>query len=139
VDRFEEYAVIVKHNDDGREERLPADVVIFATGFGSLDQWVADICGHDVANAVGRTWGLGLGHKPKDPGPWEGELRNMWKPVAVDGIWFQGGNLAQSRHYSRYLALQLAARYMGVETNVYGIPHPTPPATVTNESERTQS
>ena len=59
-----------------------------------------------------QTWGLGLDYKPdKDPGPWTGELRNMWKPTHVDGLWFHGGNLAQCRHYSKFLALQLAARY----------------------------
>jgi putative flavoprotein involved in K+ transport len=128
VDRFDDSNVVVKHiDDDGSQERLPADMIVYATGFGTMDQWVAKICGRKVANEVGRTWGLGLGHKSKDPGPWEGELRNMWKPVAINGLWFQGGNLAQNRHYSRFLALQLAARYNGIETNVYGIPKPTPP------------
>jgi len=86
---------------------------------------VSEIRGKDIAERVGRTWGLGMGTS-KDPGPWEGELRNMWKPTTVDGLWFQGGNLAQNRHYSRYLALQLAARYRGFETNVYGVPEATP-------------
>ena len=59
-----------------------------------------------------KTWGLGLDYKPdKDPGPWTGELRNMWKPTRIDGLWFHGGNLAQCRHYSKFLALQLATRY----------------------------
>jgi putative flavoprotein involved in K+ transport len=30
--------------------------------------------------------------------------------------------LAQSRHYSRYLALQLKARLEGIATPVYGVP-----------------
>jgi putative flavoprotein involved in K+ transport len=46
--------------------------------------------------------------------PWEGELRNMWKPTAQPGLWFHGGNLMQSRHYSLYLALQLKARVEGM-------------------------
>jgi putative flavoprotein involved in K+ transport len=136
VERLESDAVIARSivdNDDNvgtrpAEERLPADLIVYATGFDTMDQWVSEICGPDVAQAVGRTWGLGLGHNDKDPGPWEGELRNMWKPTTVDGLWFQGGNLAQNRHYSRYLALQLAARYDGLETNVYGTPTPTRPA-----------
>ena len=32
-----------------------------------------------------------------DPAPWEGELRNMWRPTAQRGLWFSGGNLAQAR------------------------------------------
>jgi putative flavoprotein involved in K+ transport len=33
-----------------------------------------------------------------------------------------GGNLSQARHYSRLVALQLAARYDGLPTPVYS-PH----------------
>ena len=33
-----------------------------------------------------------------------------------------GGNLAQARHYSRYLALQLKARLERVPTPVYALP-----------------
>lgn len=58
----------------------------------------------------------------KDPGPWEGEERNMWKPTAVKSLWFHGGNLHQSRHYSLYLSLQLKARFESLDTPVYGIP-----------------
>lgn len=74
----------------------------------------------EVAHKVGRCWGLGSG-TPYDPGPWEGELRNMWKPTHQTGLWFHGGNLMQSRHYSRYLALQLKARMENIATPVYGI------------------
>lgn len=99
-------------------EALPCDVLVYATGYGSMNNFVADIVSPEVADAVGKVWGLGAGTK-KDPGPWEGELRNMWKPTAVEGLWFQGGNLAQSRHYSRFVALQLQARYLGHPTPVY--------------------
>jgi len=43
----------------------------------------------------------------------------MWKPTAVDGLWFMGGNLQQARHYSRFLALQLQGRWLGYQTPVY--------------------
>ena len=43
----------------------------------------------------------------------------QWKPTAVEGLWFHGGNLHQSRHYSQFLALQLKARYEGIPTPVY--------------------
>jgi putative flavoprotein involved in K+ transport len=39
----------------------------------------------------------------------------MWKPTRQTGLWFHGGNLAQSRQYSRYLALQLKARFENVD------------------------
>jgi putative flavoprotein involved in K+ transport len=69
---------------------------------------------------VGKCWGLGS-DTTKDPGPWEGELRNMWKPTAQENLWFHGGNLHQSRHYSQFLSLQLKARMEGIETPVYGM------------------
>lgn len=115
VDRLTEDSVILA---DGTE--LPADVVVYATGFGSMNGWAADLIGQDVADKVGKVWGLGSG-TTKDPGPWEGEQRNMWKPTQQENLWFHGGNLHQSRHYSLYLALQLKARYVGLATPVYGL------------------
>ena len=58
-----------------------------------------------------RAWGTRY-----DPGPWVGELRNMWKPTQQPGLWFHGGNLMQSRLYSLYLALQLKARMEDIES-----------------------
>jgi putative flavoprotein involved in K+ transport len=104
--------------DDGTE--LPADLVVYATGYGSMNGWAADLISQEVADKVGKCWGLGS-DTTKDPGPWEGEQRNMWKPTQVDHLWFHGGNLHQSRHYSLYLALQLKARYEGIPTPVYGL------------------
>ncbi|WP_052863058.1 flavin-containing monooxygenase [Streptomyces niger] len=103
---------------DGTE--LDADLIVYATGYGSMNGWVADLCGQEMADRVGKCWGLGS-DTTKDPGPWEGEQRNMWKPTQQPGLWFHGGNLHQSRHYSLYLALQLKARYEGLPTPVYGL------------------
>ncbi len=100
---------------------LPADVIVYATGFGSMNGWAADLIGQDVADKVGKCWGIGS-NTTKDPGPWVGEQRNMWKPTRQNGLWFHGGNLHQSRHYSQYLSLQLKARMEGIPTPVYGIP-----------------
>ena len=92
---------------------IEADLIVYATGFGSMEEWVARLIGDDVAAKIGRCWGYGSGFKG-DPGPWEGELRNMWKPTAQEGLWFMGGNLAQVRFYSRLLGLQLKARFEGL-------------------------
>ena len=102
---------------DGSE--LPADLIVYATGYGSMNGWVAKLVSQEVADRVGKCWGLGSG-TTKDPGPWEGELRNLWKPTAQPGLWFHGGNLHQSRHYSLFLALQLKARLEGIPTPVIG-------------------
>ena len=103
---------------DGTE--LTADLIIFATGYGSMNGWAAQLISQEVADKVGKCWGLGSGTK-YDPAPWQGELRNMWKPTQQRGLWFHGGNLAQSRFYSLSLGLQIKARLEGVveETAVY--------------------
>jgi len=103
---------------DGAE--LPADLVVLATGYGPMNDWAAQLISPEVADRVGKCWGLGSDTK-NDPGPWEGELRNMWKPTQQPGLWFHGGNLMQSRHYSLTLALQLKARMEGLPTPVYGL------------------
>jgi putative flavoprotein involved in K+ transport len=101
-------------------EELPADLIVYATGYGSMNGWAASLISPEVADKVGKCWGLGS-DTTKDPGPWEGELRNMWKPTQQENLWFHGGNLAQSRLFSRFLALQLKARLEGIPTPVYGL------------------
>jgi putative flavoprotein involved in K+ transport len=102
---------------DGTE--LEADLIVYATGYGSMNGWAAKLISQEVADKVGKCWGFGSG-TTKDPGPFEGELRNMWKPTKQEALWFHGGNLHQSRHYSLYLALQLKARMEGIPTPVFG-------------------
>ncbi|CAN5407843.1 NAD(P)/FAD-dependent oxidoreductase [soil metagenome] len=102
-------------------ERLPADVIVYATGYGPMNGWAEMLISKEVADRIGPCWGLGS-DTPMDPGPWEGELRNMWKPTAQEGLWFHGGNLAQSRFHSLHLALQLKARMEGIATPVFHAP-----------------
>ena len=118
ISHLTENAVVLK---DGTE--LPADLVVYATGYGSMNGWAADLISREVADKVGKCWGLGS-NTTKDPGPWEGEQRNMWKPTQQEALWFHGGNLHQSRHYSQYLSLQLKARQVGIDTPVYGMTKP---------------
>ena len=115
IDRINEHSLAFS---DGSE--LPADLIIYATGYGSMNGWAADLISQEVADKVGKCWGLGS-DTPKDPGPWEGEQRNMWKPTQQEALWFHGGNLHQSRHYSQFLSLQLKARMEGIPTPVYGM------------------
>ncbi|HQU01006.1 MAG TPA: NAD(P)/FAD-dependent oxidoreductase, partial [Acetobacteraceae bacterium] len=89
-------------------------------GYGSMNGWAARLISQEVADKVGKCWGFGSA-TTKDPGPWEGELRNMWKPTRQEALWFHGGNLHQSRHYSKYLALQIKARMEVIPTPVYGL------------------
>lgn len=118
IERLTETGVVLS---DGTE--LPADLVVYATGFGPFSEVLAELLGDDVAAEVGPVWGLGS-ERPGDPGPWEGELRNLWKPTAQSNLWIQAGNLMQSRLYSKYLAVQIKARYEKLPVTVY-----TPSAT----------
>jgi putative flavoprotein involved in K+ transport len=115
IEEIRERSVVLS---DGSE--LPADLIVYATGYGSMNGWAAELISQEVADLVGKCWGLGS-DTAKDPGPWEGELRNMWKPTRQEALWFHGGNLHQSRHYSQFLALQLKARMEGIPTPVYGL------------------
>jgi putative flavoprotein involved in K+ transport len=115
IERISAHSVLLS---DGAE--LPADLIVYATGYGSMNGWAAKIISQEVADKVGKCWGLGSDTR-KDPGPWEGELRNMWKPTQQPALWFHGGNLHQSRHYSQFLSLQLKARMEGIPTPVYGM------------------
>jgi putative flavoprotein involved in K+ transport len=101
---------------DGGE--LPAELIVCATGYRPMNAWVAKLISEDVADRIGPNWGYGSGTSG-DPGPWLGELRNMWKPMAYPALWFHGGNLALSRHYSLYVGLQIKARMEGIPTPVY--------------------
>ncbi len=101
---------------DGSE--IPADVIVYATGYLPMNEWVARIISRDVADMIGPNWGYGSGTRG-DPGPWQGELRNMWKPLKHEALWFHGGNLHLSRHYSKYVALQLKARMEGLAVKVW--------------------
>ena len=115
IQKIKEHSVVLT---DGTE--LAADLIVYATGYGSMNGWAAKLISQDVADKVGKCWGLGS-DTAKDPGPWEGELRNMWKPTRQPSLWFHGGNLHQSRHYSQYLSLQIKARMEAIPTPVYGL------------------
>jgi putative flavoprotein involved in K+ transport len=114
VKEIKEHSVMFS---DGSE--LPTDLIVYATGYGSMNGWAAQLISQEVADKVGKCWGLGSA-TTKDPGPWEGEQRNMWKPTQQEALWFHGGNLHQSRHYSQFLSLQIKARKEGIPTPVYG-------------------
>jgi putative flavoprotein involved in K+ transport len=83
---------------------LPADMVVVATGYKNMKENVRNLLGDEVAERVGEAWGFDE----------QGELRNMWKRTAQEGFWFMGGSLAQSRNYSKYLAMQIKAIEEGI-------------------------
>jgi putative flavoprotein involved in K+ transport len=104
---------------DGSE--LAADVIIYATGYDREKHPAWQILPERTREMVGRIYGYGSGVRG-DPGPWDGELRNLWKPTHQRSLWFHVGGFIQSRFYSRVLALQIKAREAGIQTPVYKIP-----------------
>src|SRR5262249_24361742 len=66
IKEIKEHAVLLS---DGSE--LPADLIVYATGYGSMNGWAAQLISQEVADKVGKVWGLGS-DTTKDPGPWEG-------------------------------------------------------------------
>ena len=87
---------------DGRVEK--ADLLVTATGYQKQEELVAKVLGKDIAERVGPIWGLDE----------QGELRNMFVATPQKGLWFLGGGLAQNRIYSKYAALQIKARELGL-------------------------
>src|SRR5258706_16240771 len=78
---------------------VPADLVVFATGYKGQQALVGKLFGEAVAERVGPIWGFGEGQ----------ELRNMFTRTAQPGLWFIAGSFAQCRIYSRTLGLQIKA------------------------------
>jgi len=76
-----------------------ANLVVLATGYVSQKVLVGKLFGEAVAQRVGEIWGL-------DP---DGEMNNMWKRTAQEGLWFVGSGFAQCRQFSRFVALQIKA------------------------------
>ena len=81
-----------------------ADLVVLATGYKGQEALVQKLFGEEVAARVGPIWGFGDGQ----------ELRNMFTRTAQPGLWFIAGSFAQSRIYSKYLALQIKACEAGL-------------------------
>ncbi|MCC6531286.1 MAG: NAD(P)/FAD-dependent oxidoreductase [Burkholderiales bacterium] len=94
IERFVAAGALLK---DGSIER--ADLIVLATGFVPQAEVVAQMLGETVANKIGPVWGIGA----------DGEMNNMWKRTAQEGLWFVGGSFSNCRTYSRYVALQIKA------------------------------
>ncbi len=81
-----------------------AELLVLATGYLNQQETVRRYLGDAVADKIGPVWGFDEG----------GELRNMWRRTAQEGLWFTAGSLAQCRIFSRYLALQIKAQEEGL-------------------------
>ena len=66
-------------------------------------------------------WMVEAKRRGRPPGSKNKTASSASKPTQQQNLWFHGGNLHQSRHYSLFLALQLKARGEGIATPVYGL------------------
>ena len=87
-----------------------------------MNGWVAQIVSQEVADTVGQCWGFGSGHAEGSRPLGGRAAQHVEAARSMPALWFHGGNLHQSRHYSLYLALQLKARMEGLPTPVYAAP-----------------
>jgi len=99
IDRFVADGALLK---DGTV--VPADLIVLGTGYYMQQELVRRVLGEDVAERVGPVWGIGD----------DGEMANMWKRTAQEGLWFMAGSLPQCRIYSKFLALQIKAQEEGM-------------------------
>ena len=100
IDTFTAGGVRMK---DGRE--VPGALAVLATGYKGPDHLLSTLFGAETAARVGQVWGFDHARQ---------ELANMWMRTPQDGLWFTGGSFSQCRMYSRYVAVQIKARELGV-------------------------
>jgi hypothetical protein len=99
TDRFVSDGLLLK---DGT--KIPADLVVLATGFSNQQENVRNLLGDEVANRVGPIWGFDEHHT----------MRNMWRRTAQDHLWIMGGSLIDARLNSTFLALEILAELRGI-------------------------
>ena len=104
---------------DGTE--LPADLVVYATGYGSMNGWVADLISTRRSPTRSARSGASARTRRRTPARGRASSATCGSRRSRTALWFHGGNLHQSRHYSLFLALQLKARTVGIDTPVYGL------------------
>ena len=99
IDRFVPEGALLK---DGTVQK--ADLIVLATGYYPPQEVTRRFLGSEIADRIGPVWGIDA----------EGEMSNMFKRTAQEGVWFMGGGLTQARVYSLYLALQIKAIELGL-------------------------
>ncbi|TEB21200.1 FAD/NAD-P-binding domain-containing protein [Coprinellus micaceus] len=88
--------------EDGSE--LPADVVIFCTGYSEAKEALGSVLDQEVLDKCSPLWGLND----------EGELLGVHREIGPRGLWSMMGNLALCRMHSKHVALQIAAIQKGI-------------------------
>ncbi|KIK53834.1 hypothetical protein GYMLUDRAFT_264910 [Collybiopsis luxurians FD-317 M1] len=84
---------------------VEADVVIFATGYGSMKEYAKDLLSDDV---VSQAKSLPYGVLDE-----EGELPAGYRPTGHPGLWFASGLFPNARFQSKILGIQIQAIKLG--------------------------
>lgn len=101
-------------------ESLPADLVVAATGYTNMSSWTHYLCGATIGEKVGHIGGYGSETRD-DPGPYVGEMRNMWGKTEQEGLWYFCGNFTQCRFYSLQTAILIQIELAGGWDAVRGV------------------
>lgn len=83
---------------------LEADIIVCATGYGSMRDTVKRVIGEDAAKRLRTCWSFDK----------QGEIQTVWRNSGVPGLWLQAGNFFQARCYSRLTALQIQQIELGM-------------------------
>ncbi len=83
---------------------LDVDLVVAATGYGSVVDAARPVLGDEIADAIPPVWRWSA----------DKEISGAYKRLEQDGLWFMTGNIANSRYYSKILALEIAAIEFGL-------------------------
>lgn len=83
---------------DGSE--IPADAVIFATGYRPVRENQVRIFGEETIQRAGPMWGLDD----------EGELNGVYRPTGHPALWYGAGGFQVVRYGSKQLAMLVKAR-----------------------------
>lgn len=105
---------IVRVHENGLEfadgDFKEADIIVLATGYGSMRDTVRRVIGEDTANKLRTCWSFDK----------QGEIQTVWRNSGVPGFYLQAGNFFQARCYSRLLALYIQMQELGMR------PHDNP-------------
>ncbi|KAI1793657.1 dimethylaniline monooxygenase (N-oxide-forming) [Ganoderma leucocontextum] len=102
VQRFTKNGLVLS---DGTE--LPADVVVFATGYVHIRETNLELLGEEIINQTEEVYGLDE----------EVEIKGIYRPCGHPGLWFATGDVPTSRYLSKALALQIKAIDIGLIPN----------------------
>ncbi|EKM77860.1 hypothetical protein AGABI1DRAFT_76892 [Agaricus bisporus var. burnettii JB137-S8] len=99
VASFKEESIILS---DGSE--IPADVVIFATGYHAIHDEIIKVFGYETAEKAGRLGGVDE----------EGERINTFRPTGHPALWYGGGSFYEARYQSKQVAMLIKASELGL-------------------------